>query len=642
MDGARRRPLERLGFAVLLLGAAFAVIYLVAANVVLRTRLLRDLVSDGPDVELSYESAYSVWPGLVHVRGLGLQIQNYADQLSITAESGLVQVSLHDLLFRRFRATSVSIAGLSFRYRDKLPAGEIGAPRVAAYPPITGFPDPPVLVGERPAPTPDKDYDQWNIGLENVRAELRELWFFEYHYLGGGRVRGGFELQPGRFFAVYPASLSLERGELNVGDALAVQRLLLDLDGHIDFTDLRETHGAAIIEKMNGRVSLEAKDINLGVLDSRASVAQPPRVEGKADFTLAASVVRGQLEPRSSAELDAQELSVSSPVGTISGATRSNVTSDEDGRIDWVTSASRLRLSSGSRQPGPVLDNARLAIVLRSSGLGHTPELSSLELDVPQLKVPSLGWAKRWLERAGAPLELRGRLEGRAHLSFARGKGPSARLGLRVMDAELSSADVREVLTGRIDAELAPVAGDTPSSSGRVDIELDGVETVRQKSKPFRAAIRMPDVRLSLQPEQTLSTSVDMFAKPADSLLSLAMGAPMLEDLAADVLDLHWLEARARVNVSERAVRFELSRAESGALTGSGFWQRPAAGSARGAFLISSKVANVGISLSGSEAETAWFVADDWLSRARQAPVRHALEPAERSGERANVGARTR
>jgi hypothetical protein len=61
-------------------------------------------------------------------------------------------------------------------------------------------------------------------------------------------------------------------------------------------------------------------------------------------------------------------------------------------------------------------------------------------------------------------------------------------------------------------------------------------------------------------------------------------------------------------------VRFELARAASGGLTGAGYWQRPATGDSSGAFLISSKVANVGISLVGSDTETDWFVPDDWLA----------------------------
>jgi hypothetical protein len=154
------------------------------------------------------------------------------------------------------------------------------------------------------------------------------------------------------------------------------------------------------------------------------------------------------------------------------------------------------------------------------------------------------------------------------------------------------------------------------------------VERSREHTKPFRAAVRLPDLRISLEPELTLSASVDVAAKPADSLLSLALGSPMLEDLAADVFDLHGLVARARLNISRRSVRFDLARAESGGLKGSGYWQRPATGDARGAFLISSKVANVGISLIGSDTTTAWFVSDDWLASGKgKKPPRRPERP---------------
>jgi hypothetical protein len=611
--------------AVLLVAAAFAVIYLVAANVVLRTRLLRDLVSEGPDVELSYDSAYSVWPGLVHVRGLELQVQVYAHQLSIAAESGQIQVSLHELLLRRFHATRVSLAGFSFRLRDRLPASELNSPRVAAYPPIPGFPEP-LLVGEKPPPTPDAAYDAWLIRLEGVRAELRELWFFEYHYLGAGLVRGGFELSPARDYAVYPASVSLQGGELSIGESLGVQQLSMGVEGYIDFTDVRKTQGLALVEKMSGRVSLDARTLRLGVLDSRAPAGGPPRVDGRADLVLAASVTRGRLDAQSTAELVATELAVQSPIGKVSGPARLSLATGPDGRIDWLASSSELAVSSAARQPGPVLKDPRLAVTLKMDPLGQTPELRSVELDVPELSVPSLAWAERWLDRSGTDLDLSGRLEGRAHLSLVMGRGPALRLRLGVKDAELSSGGVHAALAGRVEAELTPVAGPEPSSAGRLDIELDGVEVERdrEKAKPFRVAVRLPDLRLALEPEPTLTSSVDVFAKPADSLLSLALGSSVLEDLAADLLALRRLEARAQVAVSERSLRFELSRAVCGALTGTGFWQRPAAGGARGAFLISSKVANVGISLSGSDTETAWFVPDDWLSRARSTPTPRA------------------
>ena len=158
---------------------------------------------------------------------------------------------------------------------------------------------------------------------------------------------------------------------------------------------------------MRNRVAI-LHGINLGALDSRTPPGQPPRIAGRAALNLAVSVSHGVIDEQSSAQLDAEQVSVRSPVGKLSGAARSNLTVGPDGVIDWVTSSGGLALASAARQPGPTFDNPRLAVQLYTPSLGKPLELRAVKLDVPKLLVPSLGWANRWLERAGTPLDLRG------------------------------------------------------------------------------------------------------------------------------------------------------------------------------------------------------------------------------------------
>lgn len=640
-----RRPVaQRVALTLLVTVAAFAVVYLIAANVILRTRVLRDIVSEGDNIELDYASAYSVWPGLVHIRSLSLEVQDYGMQFAVLVDSGSVKVSLHDLLFKRFHATRVDLQGLAFRFRTKVQPSEASSPRVAAFPAIAGFPDPPVLDGPKPAPTPDAEYDLWHIALDDVRAELRELWFMEFRYLGAGRVaRGGFRVQPGRAFAIYPARVLLEPGALSVGDAIAVQRLELELEGYVDHTDVRQVEGAALAEKVFGRIALNAHGIQLAAFDPRAGERQP-RVVGDADLSLAASVSAGRIDPDGQAELSTDRVSIVTPAGQLSGGVTSRWRSLAAGRQEWVTTSPRISLASASPEPGPTLGAPRLALVLQSETIGSAPSVRELDFDAPELVVPSLEWARRWVQRAGAPIEVAGRIQGRAHLSLVSGRGPAARVHLRLKEGALSTENIRAALAGRIDAELEPTVGQGAGSAGRVDIELDGVEVerVRERTKPFRASVRLPDVKISVEPELVISTGVTVSANPADSLLSVALGSPMLEDLATDVFDLRRLEAQAQLNVNPRAVRFELARAKSGELTGSGYWQRPATGDARGAFLISSKVANVGISLVGSETETAWFVGNDWLASSKDSSRKPRPEDPRRGRDKIKEAAPTK
>lgn len=625
----RRFEASRLIRFVLFLAAGFAVLYLVAANLVLRTRLLRDLVSRGEDVELDYASAYSVWPGLVHVRGLALEVQDFHNQLSVAADSGVVKVCLHDLLLRRFHATDVALSGLDFRFRQKVEPRDGMRPHVAAFPPIPGFPDPPVLSGAEPPPVPDAEYQLWQIAIDEVDAELRELWILEYRYLGPGTLHGGFRLLPGRHFAVYPASVHLKRGTLSIGDEVAAGRLELEVEGFIEATDVRQVQGAALAERMTGRVRADIEELDLGVLDARGGEQRKWQVEGRGRLGLDASMTRGRLDEGGLADVAVPKFVLRAPFGKLAGEAASTLRAGSGGQIEWVTTSPRISLTNSSPYPGPALATPRLSLTLHTETLGHTPDLRGVELDVPSLVVPSLGWAERWVKRSGVPIRIGGRMEGRAHFSFAPGRGPRSNVRLRLADAELSTERVRAGLGGRVEVELEPVDADHPSSRGHINIELDGVEVerLRERSKPFRAALRLPDLKLALEPEPVLSSGIEAFATPADSLLSLALGSPMLEDLAADVFSLERLEAQARVNLSPRSLRVELARAESGSLSGQGFWQRPAAGDARGAFLISSKVANVGISLVGSDTTTAWFVADDWLSSGQPPAPRRAAAP---------------
>jgi hypothetical protein len=607
---------RRLARLMLVLLAGFAVVYLTAANSFLRTRFLRDVISAGPDVELDYASAYSVWPGRVHVRGFSLALQTHGDQLSVTADSGVVTISLHELLFSRFHATQLEAQGLRFRYRQKVTPEESRTTRVAAYPPISGYPDPPLYDGQESPPATDAEYDLWQIVLDDVQADLGEVWFLEYRYVGAGSVRGGFRLQPARSFALYPVRLELQSGKLSVGAEVAVERLDIELEGHIVHTDVQEDALAALAENMTGRLRLQAQNLDLAALDSRDNERSSWRLHGRAGLTLAASALSGQLEPESSAELTGSDVSLSSPIGRWSGALTSQLRVGPDQRIDWVTSSPRLSIASASRQAGPSFDSPRLAVELRGARLATGPSLHGLDLDLPALLVPSLGWDDGWVRRLGVASDIAGRVEGRAHVQLARDRGPAVRLQLSLTGATLATDDVRLALAGRIEAELESVAGDARSSAGRVDVELERVEIARgeEGSKPFRAAIRFPDPKLSLEPRFSLSTGVDIYAVPADPLLSLALGSPMLEDLAAGLFDLERLEAMARVNVNGGAVSCELTQAKSGALRGRGSWRSPAQGQAKGAFMISSKVANVGFSLVGAETKTSWLVADDWLA----------------------------
>lgn len=621
---AARPGVRAVGLRVVLILSVLSAGYLALANILLQTRVIRDWVSAGPDVELTYESAYSLWPGRVRFERLALVAGSYDVQLAIGVEAGSVDVSLHELFFKRFRAVGLTLEGLSFRLRHKVHAVGDDRVRVEAYPPIEGYPDPPLYTGPEPPSKPGEEDELWRIGLENIRAELTELWIQEFRYVGDGQVDGGFDLTPGRAFEVFPANVQLRGGELTLGGRAVSSSFALGVAGEIAYTETAQS-ARAMFQNASIQVELTSRATDLSLVDLYLEGDAVTHVEGEGEIEARLAVEKGHVVPSCRAGLALEDVSVSTRYGRVAGRATVDLSLPSADTVEVVTSSSGLRFENDSGHKPPALENGKLTLSVGPADLTSPLTLRHLLLELPRVTVPSLGWFDGLLRQMGAELRVGGRLDGEATVGLTPPAGPSARVRLRLVGGELERKDLRAALSGHFDLELQPEASDDPTSNGRLDVELDGVKvaaTAAEKGEPFRAAIRTPDLRVSLRPEPKLSGTLGVQAAPAGSLLSLVLGSPLLEDLAASVLDLDRLDASAKMKLEQSSARLDLSRAESGALSGEGFWQSSATGQPNGAFLVTSDVANVGVVLRGSETETALFVSDDWLTRRGPAGAR--------------------
>lgn len=635
--GAARPGARVVARRVALTIAVISVSYLGLANLMLRGGTIRELVSAGPDVELSYDSAYSVWPGRVRFERLKLVAADHNVQLAINVDAGSVDVSLHELLFKRFRAVALTLDGLSFRMRHKVPAvEEESRARIEAYPPIDGYPDPPLYTGPKPASKPGEEDALWRITLEGIRAGVSELWIQEFRYVGPGQVDGGFDLAPGRAFEVFPAHVKLSDGRLTLGSRAVAESFTLGVAGEIAYT---ETDQGARSMVQNARIQLElasgATDLSLlGLYLGSGTITD---LEGQADLDAHLELLAGSVSTSSRAALRLNDASVSTVYGRLVGGAALELGLPAANLVEMVATSSELRFENDSGHKPPTLEAGKLTLRLAPADLTSPLSLRHLLVELPRVTIPSLGWSDGLLRQMGTDTRVGGRLDGEATLGFTPPAGLSARARLRLLGGELEREGLRAALSGHFNLELEPEAPDASLSTGRLDIELDGVEvasTAQAKGKPFRVALRAPDLHVNVEPEPKLSGKVTVHAAPADPLLSLVLGSPLLEELAASVLDLERLEVSARMRIDRRSARLELSHAASGALKGEGFWQRPTQGEPNGAFLVTSDVANVGLVLRGSETETALFVADDWLTRRASGEARPAPRKAPRSRPR--------
>jgi hypothetical protein len=213
-----RRIARKLAKWAALLLAGGALLYLAGMNVFLRTRLFRNAISGDPDTLLvDYTTAYSWWPGLIHVEGLSIRGRDSHVEWILRLDRCIVRVNLSELAHKKFHADHVRADGVSMRVR--LRADAVAPERMAALPPVPGFSDPPLKdVGPEPPPLTDANYNLWSIELDDVVADhVREVWIDTLRFSGDLEIHGRWLFRPIRWLEVGPAVLDVRALEVGYG-----------------------------------------------------------------------------------------------------------------------------------------------------------------------------------------------------------------------------------------------------------------------------------------------------------------------------------------------------------------------------------------------------------------------------------------
>ena len=264
MSPARRR----LRLAGIVLVATWAV-YVATANVALGFGIIPRAVAGATSrVRVSWTRAYSWWPGRVTVKGFTMQLEDEHNiQMDLAVDESTAEISFLSLFRRRIRFEDVRAAGVSYRMSAKVDAAtaEASPDRVAAFPRVPGFDFPPVRPAQRPLDlTPEQLDGLWQVELQDVEAQLRELWFDEYRYEGPGFVSGAFALVPMKSLWVGPATLRLDGGALSAGPYLLSSRFIIRADTTIAPVDLLGAEPIAVLGALTAYVRTEVRVQTLG------------------------------------------------------------------------------------------------------------------------------------------------------------------------------------------------------------------------------------------------------------------------------------------------------------------------------------------------------------------------------------------
>ncbi len=243
-----------------------AVLVVLATNVFLRTGLLRSLVNGDPgSLVVEYRGARSWFPGHLSFDSLTLRSNDDNAEFEAALQGVELRVSLADLLRRRFHATRVRAQKLEFRLRELLRREEATPARLARYPRIGGFADPPLLQAT-PSPA-EPTGSPWRVVIDDLSvARVEEIWIDAWKWTGNGRVAGGFELLPGREARVGPARLEVTAGDLLHGDSKVAERTFGAVWCELPRFDTRAYRGNDVWKIMSGGSELRGDLAGLAFL----------------------------------------------------------------------------------------------------------------------------------------------------------------------------------------------------------------------------------------------------------------------------------------------------------------------------------------------------------------------------------------
>jgi hypothetical protein len=230
--------------------------YPVLGTLALWTGLVESMLRS-EDLRVEIENpAYTIWPGRVHMKHVRV-LHNSDVQFILEGKDLTAQIALLALAKRHFRVKKLAAHGVRYQMRTQVENEKGIEERIAAFPPLADLPGANVIREDK-GKEKDAAEPGYTVEVEGLDVQVDELWFFEYRYLGDGRLRGGFVVGP-QVMSVSTAVQDLGPGELRFG---AEQVIATSVRGQItaDIPRLNPEEHADIgfLELVTARTQLKA------------------------------------------------------------------------------------------------------------------------------------------------------------------------------------------------------------------------------------------------------------------------------------------------------------------------------------------------------------------------------------------------
>ncbi len=591
------------------------VLYLLTANVILRTHLLRGWLDGEPEkLFVDYRSAWSLYPGHVEVRDLTLRHQDANVQLHLGLEGASLHLSLWALTQRTLLVDRVDAKGGTFLLRHKAvdPQGNEG--RISAFPRIEGFADPPVT----PPIDPAAKRHPWTVELADINASMREVWTMEIHYRGEASVSGGFRIQPQREIRVAPSVMITHGGTLSFGERALLRGGEGRVEARLDRFDPRVVKGIDVVRQLSGSVQQSGELVSLASIADTYFPGRDVHLEhGSGPVEIVTRVDHGVFQPGGRVTYRSEDARARVGAVMIGGdlATVMNVEGPAEHPIVHATAT----LAKGTAFPvasGPTSHALELRDVRSSVTFDDADIVRIGDTKVTEAAI-SLASAHAADLRAWQPIAPDGwAFEGGALTIACKGSFQHGKLDGRV-DTQLAEAAIGNDrfsarASGKVGSDVrSEDVGKTIDFAGvRADLEnialrLDGGHS---DGLWLRAQTQLLRIGTSGAADADLAVESGPGARTVELFTRLAH----VPDVAAEATSGTELHARMHLRVRPQDLSLTVSEAKNGALETRGRIRRTP-GRTSGAFLVTVGPFHAGIDLSGSGVSVNPLAGGDWL-----------------------------
>ncbi len=231
-------------------------VYPVLGTLALWTGLV-ERIALSEDLKLEIENpAFTVIPGRIHMKKVRVLV-NGDSQFILEGHDLFASISIWELLKHRIHVSRLAAHHVKYQMRVQVKDEHGIEKRLAAYPKLEGLPGKNTVSQKAGEQTEERE-QSWTVRVDGIDISVVELWFFEYRYLGGGRLRGGFTVGP-HIMEVRTAVQNLGPGELRFGEK---QLIATGLRGQIDCAipeiDPQAHADASFLELVSARSQLRA------------------------------------------------------------------------------------------------------------------------------------------------------------------------------------------------------------------------------------------------------------------------------------------------------------------------------------------------------------------------------------------------